>query len=496
MNRNPKRKTSQHEIHAIYSNNKSIGALSDCLFLGDQGYKRQPINLSKFEYNHIFASIMGKEYNSNEIKQNENFENLKIESLNRDSENWVTSQSQIESIEVPSNTSTQSNISNSIQTQQPINIVESGLNKKLETFNKNSSEFEKIEINEFEKCSYFEDEILQLKNEYLYNNNIPVEIVWERLKTQEKQYYTLEVYNFYISKCKICISPCKISSNEWINNQKVPLVFIRKNILDELSNLIWLQRMRNEILFTSIYYFDNTLCKDNFFWNITAIEKIRELAYSCVYLAAKVEEVVHISHKELCKRSSIPSKTILNLERHILKVLTFKLNPPIPITFLQLLLEMYKAKKVQNFGNNSKKILEYYICSYILEICLYDIELMQYSPLEQALAAIYIARQCIEFNCNKEKNYIISLYLDQVEIKGNTISNFKYDYNLKNQYKIVKSIIRIFQYSHIINTITTKKYQSKEYMGAANYVLKALSLNNNNNTISISSNNKKKIGNN
>ncbi|EEA05887.1 cyclin, N-terminal domain-containing protein [Cryptosporidium muris RN66] len=486
----------------MYSNNKSIETLSDCLFLKDQGYKRQPINLSKFEYNHIFASIMGKEYNSNEMKQNENFENLKIESLNRDSENWVISQSQIENTEVPSNTSTQSNISNSIQTQKPINIVESRLNKKLETSNENSLESEEIEINEFEKCSYFEDETLQLKSEYLYsnnnndNNNTSVEIVWERLKAQEKQYYTSEVYNFYISKCKICISPYK-TSNEWIYNQKVPLVFIRKNILDELSNLIWLQRMRNEILFTSIYYFDNTLCKDNFFWNITAIEEIRELAYSCVYLAAKVEEVVHISHKELCKRSSIPSKTILNLERHILKVLTFKLNPPIPITFLQLLLEMYKAKKVQNFGNNnSKKILEYYICSYILEICLYDIELMQYSPLEQALAAIYVARQCIEFNCNKEKNYIISLCLDQVEIKGNIISNFKYDYNLKNQYRIVESIIRTFQYSHIINTITTKKYQSKEYMGAADYVLKALSLNNNNNnTISISSSNKKKIGN-
>ncbi|KAH7647393.1 hypothetical protein FG379_003060 [Cryptosporidium bovis] len=298
------------------------------------------------------------------------------------------------------------------------------------------------------------------------------------------------------------------------------LLDLRMELIEEFSDFIWKYQIKEEILFNTVNFMDNIIFREKRLFKKTTAERIKYLSYTCFYLAVKMERVVDMKSKEVCKKLQIDITKIIDLEKYIISQLSFRLNPVSPLLFLQhlmgILIESYLKEIVGseiseikkyciqsqdiNFevgstirtdkipknmrmfqdncpirtnssaliintlnkksGNGINKVLEYYIGCYILEICLYDIQTLKYSPLCQAISALLIAKECLGASIERYvKNYLYEYLNDESLIEDNVNKN-------------INTIKSILKYPFIRRTSTTKKYLTNEYMNAANFVLR------------------------
>ncbi|KAF7459346.1 Cyclin B like [Cryptosporidium felis] len=332
---------------------------------------------------------------------------------------------------------------------------------------------------------------------YFRQNKVIGQIITNHILSKQDEYSTKKLYLFYREHYK-----------NYIEQEKT-LLDLRRDIITEISGFIWKYHLKEEILFLAVNFMDNIIIKEQT-RNKDFYERLRYLGYTCLYIAIKIERVLNINFKETLKRLSLNTSKILSMEKYVLNQLTFKLNPISSQFFLQylmgILMESYLKEIVghnidcspenngfthtqneikrtnlinswntENNGNSSSQIintlnkksskginrvLEYYIGCYILEICLYDIELLKYSPLYQAISALIIAKECLgagkesydkeSFNEYIKKEIVMKEYID----------------------RNINAIKRTLKYPFIKKSYTTKKYLTNEYMNAANYVLR------------------------
>ncbi|KAH8738944.1 cyclin B like [Cryptosporidium ryanae] len=298
------------------------------------------------------------------------------------------------------------------------------------------------------------------------------------------------------------------------------LLDLRIELIEEFSNFVWKYQIKEEILFNTVNFMDNIIFKEKKLFKKITVDRIRCLSYTCFYLAVKMERVADIRSKEVCKRLKIGTEQIIDLERYIITQLSFRLNPVSSLLFLQhlmgILIESYLKEIVGsdiseikkyciqsqdiNFeigsivkndknskdittirnnwpiktnssaliintlnkksGNGVNKVLEYYIGCYILEICLYDIQTLKYSPLCQAISALLIAKECLGASIECYVKKYLYEYLNDESLVEDTIN------------RNINTIKRILKYPFIEKISTTKKYLTNEYMNAANFVLR------------------------
>ncbi|OII72031.1 cyclin B like protein [Cryptosporidium ubiquitum] len=333
------------------------------------------------------------------------------------------------------------------------------------------------------------------------------QIVTNRILSKQNEYNMKKVYAYFRECYKKQIESGKT------------LIDFRREIIGEISEIIWKCHLNEEVLFLAVHFMDNIISKDRIKGSKT-LEKLRYLGFTCFYIATKIERVVNFNFKEIIRKLSINPIKILNMEKYVLNQLTFKLNPISSLFLLQFLMgiimesylkdiigieninylekdlenkdynnvyldkynsESFKGFNLQKVENISKlensssliinvlnmksskginKVLEYFISCYLLEICLYDIEILKYSPLCQAISALIIAKECLGARRESiEKDYINEHLNREVLIE---------DYIYRN----INAIKRTLKYPYIKKNCTTKKYLTNEYMNAANYVLR------------------------
>ncbi|KAH8583205.1 cyclin B like [Cryptosporidium sp. chipmunk genotype I] len=357
-----------------------------------------------------------------------------------------------------------------------------------------SNNFEKSEYQELNPNSKFKCNIRQ--------------IITNRIITKQKEYNMKKIYAYYRECYKKQIESGRT------------LIDLRREIIEEISEIVWKYHLNEEILFLTVHFMDNIIIKDQISGK-NSFERLRYLGFTCLYITVKIERVMNFNFKEIIKKLSLNSIKLLNMEKYVLNQLTFKLNPISSLFLLQFLMGIimesylkdiigaknvdyskknaenkhnfsyldkynsqiiqgYNSKKVENkpkLENSSSliinvlnmksskginKVLEYFISCYLLEICLYDIEILKYSPLCQAISALIIAKECLGATKESIEKEYINEYLN-MEV-------FIEEYVYRN----INAIKRTLKYPYIKKASTTKKYLTNEYMNAANYVLRLI----------------------
>ncbi|KAJ1610181.1 cyclin B like [Cryptosporidium canis] len=355
--------------------------------------------------------------------------------------------------------------------------------------------------NNFERCEYQEP-----------NPDIKVEfdigqIVTNRILSKQNEYNIKKVYTFYRGCYK---NPIDFDKT---------LIDLRRELIGQMSDIIWEYHLNEEILFLTVHFLDNIVSIGNIRGK-NAVEKLRYLGFTCLYITIKIDRVLNLNFKDIIKKQSLNFAKLLDMEKYVLSQLTFKLNPVSPLFILQFLMGIlfesylkeiiginhtsYMEMQLKNMDCNKKdlldeynqhtkccnskiadnknkmkdcssliinvlnmksnqetnKALEYYISCYLLEISLYDIEILKYSPLCQAISVLLIAKECLGAGNESLEKYNFEKYLRRELIVE--------DYIKRN----VNAIKRTLMYPYIKKTCTTKKYLTKKYMNAANYVFR------------------------
>ncbi|KAK9172945.1 Cyclin, N-terminal domain protein [Cryptosporidium meleagridis] len=358
-----------------------------------------------------------------------------------------------------------------------------------------SNSFEKSEYNESKPVKKFKFNIGQ--------------IFTNRILSKQNDYNMKRIYAYYRECYKKQIETGRT------------LIDLRREIIGEMSEIIWKYHLNEEILFLTVHFMDSVIIKDQIEGK-DSLERLRYLGFTCLYITIKIERVVNFNFKEIIKKLSLNSIKVINMEKYVLNQLTFKLNPISSLFFLQFqmgiimesylkdiigvenieysrknsenkyfnysysdkynsqIVQSYNLNRVENkdkLENSSSllinilnmkstkginKVLEYFISCYLLEISLYDIEILKYSPLSQAVSALFIAKECLGARKDSIEEECINEYFNmEVLIE---------DYVYRN----INAIKRTLKYPYIKKTSTTKKYLTSEYMNAANYVLRLI----------------------
>ncbi|KAF0981202.1 hypothetical protein FDP41_012990 [Naegleria fowleri] len=148
----------------------------------------------------------------------------------------------------------------------------------------------------------------------------------------------------------------------------------------------WLLNVHNhfelspETMFLCVNIFDRFLSAHP----DVALEKIHLVAVTSLFIATKYEEVKPLLTEHVIKitRKMYSKEEILHMERLILKTLDFNLT----IASSNVFLKRYLKCSVQ-FDD-----VQVFIASFVNEMTLYDMNMLNYTPSTVACAAIYVAR--------------------------------------------------------------------------------------------------------
>ncbi|KAJ2832633.1 G2/mitotic-specific cyclin [Coemansia furcata] len=141
-------------------------------------------------------------------------------------------------------------------------------------------------------------------------------------------------------------------------------------------------RMLPETLFLAINILDRFLSKRQ-----VAVGKFQLVGLTALMLACKYEETTtpHIEDFVYLAGNSYTVKEILNTEVFMLTVLGFDMSYPNPMTFLR------RVSKAEDYNMQTRTVAKY-----LMEICLVDHRLIQYTPSQIAAASIYLGRRMLE----------------------------------------------------------------------------------------------------
>ena len=120
-----------------------------------------------------------------------------------------------------------------------------------------------------------------------------------------------------------------------------------------------------------------------------SLKKLQLVGLGAILLAAKYEETICISIKDLkvCADNAFSEEDILRVERVILKALEFDFSYPSPIVFLR---RYSKAATADTLAHTLAK--------YISELSVTSYEMLEFLPSEIAAASVYMARKMLKLS--------------------------------------------------------------------------------------------------
>ena len=142
-------------------------------------------------------------------------------------------------------------------------------------------------------------------------------------------------------------------------------------------------RLLPETLFLCVNIIDRFLSQ-----RVVSLAKLQLVGITCMFLAAKVEEVVAPSAANFlyCADSSYTEVEILQAERYVLKTLEWNMSYPNPIHFLR------RVSKADEYNVQVRTIAKY-----LLEIQCLEWRLIAAPPSLLAASAIWLARLILGF---------------------------------------------------------------------------------------------------
>lgn len=209
---------------------------------------------------------------------------------------------------------------------------------------------------------------------------------------------------------------------------------MRSVLVDWLVEVHAKFRLLPETLFLAVNIFDRYMSQRD-----TELAKIQLIGVSSLFIAAKIEEVFCPSIGNFSYITDAYSEEeILRAERHILKVLNFKVAYPNPMNFLR------RISKADNYDISTRTLGKY-----LLEIGLFDQRLLKYRPSELAGAAMFLARRI----------------LDRGDWNANLV-HYSGDCDEESLYDIL-AIMVAFIKAPVVNEAFFKKYASKRFLKAS-----------------------------
>lgn len=219
-------------------------------------------------------------------------------------------------------------------------------------------------------------------------------------------------------------------------------LFKHRNIRQNRDILVnWLVKIHNkfgllpETLYLAINIMDRFLCKE-----LVQLDKLQLVGTSCLFIAAKYEEVYSPSIKHFASETdgACTEDEIKEGEKFILKTLEFNLNYPNPMNFLR------RISKADDYDIQSRTLAKF-----LLEISLVDFRFIGIIPSLNAAAAMFLSRKM----------------LGKGKWDGNLI-HYSGGYN-KEQIAPVCHMIMDYLTSPIVHDEFHRKYQSRRFMKAS-----------------------------
>ncbi|KAI0042338.1 A/B/D/E cyclin [Auriscalpium vulgare] len=185
--------------------------------------------------------------------------------------------------------------------------------------------------------------------------------------------YVLEIFEYM----KV-VEQTTLPNPNYMENQKDLAWKMRGILTDWLVQVHMRFRLLPETLFLCVNIIDRFLSA-----RVVSLAKLQLVGITCMFLAAKVEEIVAPSSQNFlyCADSSYNEAEILQAEKYILKTLDWNMGYPNPIHFLR------RVSKADDYNVQVRTVAKY-----LMEIQCVEWRLIAAPPSLLAAAAIWLAR--------------------------------------------------------------------------------------------------------
>lgn len=156
---------------------------------------------------------------------------------------------------------------------------------------------------------------------------------------------------------------------------------IRGIVVDWLVHLHSRARMLPETLFLGVNIFDRFLSRER-----VSLHDIQLVGISSLYIAAKYEEVMCPTIDWMSSAGNYSDEEVRKMELQVILAIDFDIGYANPLNFLR------RVNKADGYDSVVRAIAKY-----LLELSLFDQNLMTYRPSDTAAAAIYLAREILGY---------------------------------------------------------------------------------------------------
>ncbi|KAI3893638.1 hypothetical protein MKX03_006216 [Papaver bracteatum] len=162
---------------------------------------------------------------------------------------------------------------------------------------------------------------------------------------------------------------------------------MRAILVDRLVKIAQVYDFVDDTLYLTVSYIDRFLSSKS-----VHRQRLELLGLSCMFLAAKYEEIDHPSMEEfscITNNASITKDEMLKMEMEILGLLNFEMGNPTIKTFLRRLITRVSAQEDSLFAVNLKlKFLGYYLA----ELSLLDYGCIKFLPSMVAASVVFLSK--------------------------------------------------------------------------------------------------------
>lgn len=156
---------------------------------------------------------------------------------------------------------------------------------------------------------------------------------------------------------------------------------IRGIVIDWLVHLHSRARMLPETLFLGVNIFDRFLSRER-----VGLHDIQLVGISSLYIAAKYEEVMCPTIDWMSSAGNYSDDEVRGMELRVILSIDFDIGYANPLNFLR------RVNKADGYDSLIRAVAKY-----LLELSLFDENLMTYRPSDTAAAAIFLAREILGY---------------------------------------------------------------------------------------------------
>ncbi|KAI3925834.1 hypothetical protein MKX01_003393 [Papaver californicum] len=168
---------------------------------------------------------------------------------------------------------------------------------------------------------------------------------------------------------------------------------MRAILVDRLVKIAQVYEFVEDTLYLTVSYIDRFLSSKSIHR-----QRLELLGLSCMFVAAKYEEIDHPSMEEfsgITNNTGINKDEMLKMEREILRLLNFEMGNPTIKTFLRRLITWVSAQEGSLFALNLKlKFLGYYLA----ELSLLDYGCIKFLPSMVAASVVFLSKFTMQPN--------------------------------------------------------------------------------------------------